>query len=89
MRFIGIQHRVKLSANEELRPTRVAILEGDDLRQLELALAAAPEVRAETGAVGGPVEPAGTRPAPGRYAPRGPVPRAAIRAGFRLLGLGI
>src|SRR3989338_1004737 len=37
MRFIGIQHRVKLSADEELRPTRVAIIEGDKVQQLELA----------------------------------------------------
>src|SRR3989338_11489293 len=37
MRFIGIQHRVNLSADEELRPTRVAIIEGETTHQLELA----------------------------------------------------
>jgi transposase len=36
MRFIGIQHRVKISADEELRPTRVAIIEGGKLTQIEL-----------------------------------------------------
>lgn len=37
MRTIGIVHRVKISAKGEPRPTKVAILENGDIRELELA----------------------------------------------------
>lgn len=35
-RYIGIQHRVKMTADQEAHPTRVAILEGDRVTRSEL-----------------------------------------------------
>lgn len=36
-RYIGVQHRVKMTAEEEARPTRVCILSGDKTTEFELA----------------------------------------------------